>query len=326
MRSEEIWWEDPELKRAGLNLEVVNLLLFPTLREAHLPAGEGRMVWLAPESHDQPSWLISALTILCISLRGHARHKICHLCLFVFAVVVQLLSHVWLFVTPWIAALQTCLSFTISQSLLKLMSIESVMLSNLILYSPLLLLLPSIFPSIGVFSNESALCIRWPKYWSFSISPSSEYSGLISFRVDWFDRLAVQGTLKNLLQHYGSKASILWCSVFFRVQLSQLCLTTGKTIALTRWNFVGILMSLLFNTLSRFVIGFLPRSECLLILWLQFPSTVILEPLKMKSNTFSTFPPLIFHEVIGPDAMIFVCFLKKCNVVPINAQPSLCWV
>ena len=142
--------------------------------------------------------------------------------------------------------------------------------NQLILCHPLLLL-PLIFPSIRVSSNESVLCIRWPKYWSFSfsISPSNEYSGLISFRMDWLDLLAVQGTLQNLLQHHSSKASVLWCSAFFMVQLSHLYMTIGKTIAFTRWTFVGKVMSLLFNTLSRFVTAFLPRSKHLLISWLQ---------------------------------------------------------
>ena len=170
--------------------------------------------------------------------------------------------------TPWTAAHQTSLFF-ISQSLLKFMSIESVMPSNyLILCHPLFL--PSIFPSIKVFSNDLALCIRWPKYCSFSISlgPSNEYSGLISFKIDWFDLLAVQATLRSLLQHHSSKASILWCSAFFIVQLSQLYMTTWKTIALTTWTLVGRVMSLLFNTLSRFAIAFLPRSNHLLISWL----------------------------------------------------------
>ena len=165
------------------------------------------------------------------------------------------------------------LSFTIYQSLLKLMSIESVMPSNhLILCCPLLFL-PSIFPSIRVFFNELFLHIRWPKYWSFSfsISPSNEYSGLISFRMDRLDLLAVQGTLKSLLQHHSSKASILQCSTFFMVQLSHPNMTTGKTIALIRWTFAGKVMSLLFNMLSRLVIGFLPRSKCLLNSWLQLP-------------------------------------------------------
>ena len=156
------------------------------------------------------------------------------------------------------------------------MSIKSMMPSNLC--HPLLLP-PSIFPSIRVFSNESVLPIRWPKYWSFSfsISPSNEYSGLISFRMDWFDLLAVQGTLKSLLQHHSSKASILQCSTFFVVQHSHPYMTTGKTIALTRWTFVGKVMSLLFKMLSRLVIAFLPRSKHLLISWLQSPSAVILE-------------------------------------------------
>ena len=159
------------------------------------------------------------------------------------------------------------------------MSIESVMPSNhLILYCPLLLP-PSIFPSIRVFSNESVLRIRWPEYWSF-ISPSNEYSGLISFRMDWLDLLAVQGTLKSLLQHHSSKASILQHSACFIVQLSHPYMTTGKTIALTRWTSVGKVMSLVFNMLSRLVITLLPRSKCLLISWLQSPSAVILEPKK----------------------------------------------
>ena len=168
-------------------------------------------------------------------------------------IVVQSLSSVQFFVTPWTAANQTSLSFTISHSLLKLMPIISMMpSSHLILCHPILLL-PSIFPGIRVFSNESTLCIRWPKYlsFSFSISPSNEYSGLISFRMDWFDLLAVQGTLKCLLQHHNSKASILLRSAFFIVHLSHPYMTTGKTKALTRWTFVGKVMSLLFNMLSR---------------------------------------------------------------------------
>ena len=184
---------------------------------------------------------------------------------------VQSLSHAQLFATPWTAAQQASLSITNIQSLLKLMSIESVMPSNhLILYRPLLLL-PSIFPSIRVFTNESALPIRWPKYWSFSfnISPSNEYTGMISFKMDWLDLLAVQGTLKSFLQHHSSKASILQCSAFFTVQLSHPYMTTGKTRALTRQTFVGKVMSLIFNMLSRLVITFLPRSKCLLISWLQ---------------------------------------------------------
>ena len=173
---------------------------------------------------------------------------------------VQLLSHI--FATPWTAACLTSLSIASSRSLLKLMSIESVMPSNHLIFCPPLLLLTSIFPSIRVFSNESVLRIRWPKYWSFSfnISPSKEYSGLISYRMDWLDLLAVQGTLKSL-QHHSSKASILWCSAFFIVQLSHPHMTTGKTIALTRQTFVGKVMSLLFNMLSRLVITFLPRAN-----------------------------------------------------------------
>jgi len=174
------------------------------------------------------------------------------------------------------------------------MSVESVMpFDHLILYRPLLLP-PSIFPSIRVFSNESALRMRWPKYWSFSfsISPSNEYSGLISFRMDWLDLLAVQGTLKSLLQHHSSKASIPWCSAFFIVQLSHPYMTIGKTITLTRQTFVGKVMSLLLNMLSRLVITFLPRSKHLLISWLQLPSAVILEPQNIKSDTVSVFPHL----------------------------------
>ena len=178
------------------------------------------------------------------------------------------------------------------------MSIESVMLSNHLILCRPLLLLPSIFTSIKVFSNESILCIRWPKYWNFSfcISPSSEYSGLISFRMDWFDLLADQGTLKSPLQHHSSKASIFWCSAFFIVQLSHPYMTTRKTIALTRRTFVGKVMSLLFNMLSRLVIAFLPRSKCLLISWLKSPSVVILErhpPKKTKClSLFPLFPHL----------------------------------
>ena len=179
--------------------------------------------------------------------------------------------------------------------------------NHLILCHPLLLL-PSTLPSIRILSNESVLCIRWPKYWSFSfsISPSNEYSRLISFRMDWLNLLAVQGTLTSLLQHYSSKASILQRSAFFMVQPSHPYIMTGKTIALTRWTFVGKVMSLLFNMLSRLVITFLPRSKHLLISWLQSPSAVILEPRKIKSDTVSTVSPSISHEVMGPDAMIFV--------------------
>ena len=173
----------------------------------------------------------------------------------------------------------------------------SLMPSNhFILCCPHLLPL-SVFPSIRIFSNESVLHIRWPKYWSFSfsISPSNEYSGLIAFRMDWLDRLAVQGSLKSLPQHHSSKASILWSSAFFIVQISHPYMTTGKTIALTRWTFVGKVMPLLFNMLSRLVITFLPRSKRLLISWLQSPSAVILEPRKIKSATVSTVYSSICH-------------------------------
>ena len=179
------------------------------------------------------------------------------------------------------------------RSFLKLMSIKSVVPSNHFVLCHSLLLLPSFFPSIRVFSNELGLCIQCPKYWSFSfsISPSSKYSGLLSFRIDWFDLLAVQGTLKSLLQHHSSKASIFQHSAFFMVQLSHPYMTTGKTIALTKWTFVDKRTSLLFNMLSRFIIAFLPRSKCLLILWLQSPSAVILEPPKNKvCHCFHCFP------------------------------------
>ena len=181
----------------------------------------------------------------------------------VFFSSVQSLSHVWLFATPWTTAHQDSLSITNSWSLLKLISFESVMPSNHLILCWPLLLLPSIFPSIRIISNESALHIRWPKYWcfSFNISPSDEHPELISFKMDWLDLLAVQGTLKSLLQHHSSKRSILQCSAFFIVQLSHPYMTTGKTIALTRWTFVGKVMSLLFNMLSRWVITFLPRSK-----------------------------------------------------------------
>ena len=168
---------------------------------------------------------------------------------------------------PWTPARQASLAFTISKSLLKFVSIESVMSSNYLILCHPLLLLPSFFASVSVFSNESILRIRGPKYWrfSFSISPSNAYLGLISFRIDWFEILAVQGTPKRLLQHHNSKASILRHSAFYIVQISHPYMTTGKTIALTRWTFVGKVMSLLFNTVSRFVIAFLPRSKSLLI-------------------------------------------------------------
>ena len=190
------------------------------------------------------------------------------------------------------------------------MCMESVRPSNhFILYRPLLKL-PSIFPIIRAFSNESAL-IRWPKYCSFnfSIIPSSENSGLISFRIYWFDLLAVQGILKSLLQHHSSRASVLRCSTFLLVQLSHPYMTTGKTIALTRWTFVSKIMSLLFNILSRLVIAFLPRSKHLLISWLQSPTAVILEPQKTKSVTVSIVSPSICHEVMGLDVRILVFWM-----------------
>ena len=171
-----------------------------------------------------------------------------------------------------------------------------------------LILLPSILPSIRIFSNESTVRMKWPKYWSFSIniSPSNEHPGLISFRMNWLDLLAVQGTLKSLLQHHSSKPSVLQCSAFFTVQFSHPHMTTRKTIALTRWTFVGKGMSLLLNMLSRLVITFLPRSRHLLISWLQSPSAVILKPRNIKSGTVFTVSPSICHEVMRPDAMILV--------------------
>ena len=220
------------------------------------------------------------------------------------------------------AACQASLSFIISQTLLKLMSIESVVPSSYLILCRSLILLISVFPSIRVFSNESGLLIRLPKYWSFSfsISPSNEYSGLVSFTINWLDLLAVQGTLKSLLQHHNSKASILRCSVFVIVQLSCPYMITGKTIALTRWTFLGKVMSLLFNMLSRFVIAFLPRSKRLLIPWLRLLKKKkkkkkfhgcshhlqILEPKRIKSVTVSFVSPSLCHEVMGQDAMILV--------------------
>ena len=231
--------------------------------------------------------------------------------------VLQSLSYVQLFVTPWTAAQPASLSFTISQSLLKLMSVQSVMPSNNLLLRCPLLLLPSIFPSIRVFSNESAIRIRWPKYrnFSFSISPSNEYSGLISFRIDWLDLLEVQGTLKSLLQQHSSRATILQCSDFFMVQLSHLYMITAKTMALTRWTCVSKVMSMLFNTLSRFVKAFLPRSKCLLISWLHSPPAMILEPKKIKSVTVSIVSPSICHEVMGSYAMIFIFWMLNFKPV-----------
>ena len=207
------------------------------------------------------------------------------------------LNHVQLFVTPWTTALQASLFINDSWSLLKVMAIQPSLLCHT------LLLLPSIFPSIRVFSDKSVLHIRWPKYWnfSFSIRTSNEYSGLISFRMDWLDLLAVQGIFKSLLQQHSSKTSILWCSAFFIVQLSHPYMTTGKTIDLTRWTFVDKILSLLFNILSMLVTAFLPSSKYLLISCLQSQSAVILEPKKIKSVIVT---PTIHHEVMGLDAMI----------------------
>ena len=191
------------------------------------------------------------------------------------------------------------------------MSIESVMPSNHLILCHLLLLLTSIFPNIRVFSNESALPIRWSKYWAVSISLSNKYAGLISFRIDWFDLFAVQGILKCLLQYQSLKASILPCLAFFMVQNSHPYMTTGKTIALTIRTFVGKVMSLLFNILSRFVITILPRSKHLLISWLQSPSAVILEAKKTKSDTVSTFSPSICREAMDRMSWssLFECWL-----------------
>ena len=207
------------------------------------------------------------------------------------------------------AAHQASLSITNTQSLLKLMSIELVMPSNHLIFCHPLFLLPSVFPSIRIFSNDSVLPIRWQKYWSlsFSISPSNEYSGMISFRIDWFDLLAVQGTLKSLFQHHSSKASIVQCSAFFMVQLSHSIHDYWKkSTALIIQTFVIKVISLLFNMLSSFIIAFLPRREPLVISWLQSPFAVILEPPKIKSATLSTVSPSICHEVMVPDAMILV--------------------
>ena len=220
-------------------------------------------------------------------------------------VIVQSLSRVRFFATPWTSAHQGFLSFTNSHSLLKLMSIESVLPSNHLILCHPHLLLPSVFPNIRVISNELALRIRWPKYWdfSFSISPSNEHSGLISFRMDWLDLLAVQGTLKSLLQHHGSKASIPQYSAFIMVQVSHPYMITGKTIALIS---VGKVMSLLLNMLSGLVITFLPRSK-----HLNFMAAVTIcsdfgAKKIIKTVTVSIVSPSNFHEVMGPDAMIFV--------------------
>ena len=216
--------------------------------------------------------------------------------------------HILLFVTSWTGEHQASLSFTISQSLLKLMSTESVMPSNHLILCPAPLLLPSIFPSIRVFSNESALRIRWPKYrrFSFSISSFNEYSGLISFRTDWCDLLIVQGTLKSLLQHHNLKASVLQCSAFFVVQLSRSYKTTRKTIALIIWTFVSKVMSLLFNMLSRFVIAFFPKEQesfnfvAAFVIYSDFGAQ------ENKICNISTVTPSICHKVMGLDALILV--------------------
>ena len=204
---------------------------------------QGRMGWTPPQDNSESFKCLFSYFVLTLNMQS-----------------VQSLSRVRLFATPWTAAREAPLSITNSWSSLKLMSIELVMPYNHLILCHLLLLMLSIFPSIRVFSNESVLPIRWPKYWSFSINPSTEYSGLFSFRIDQLDLLAVQGTLKSLLQHHSSKTSILWCSAFFIVQLSHPYMTTGKTIAQTRRTFVGKVLSLLFNMLSWFVIAFLPRS------------------------------------------------------------------
>ena len=234
------------------------------------------------------SWDITDLVLLGSSVHGIFLSRI------LVVIVVQSPSHVWLFVIPWTAAYQGSLSLTISWSLPKFMFMASVMPSSLLILWCPLLFLPTIFPSIRDFSNGSSVHIWWPKYWSFSfsISPSSEYSGLISLKIDWFDLLAVQGTFRSLLQQHSLKAYIFWHSAFFMVQLSQSSMTTGKTITLTIQTFVSTVMSLLFNTLSSFVINFLPRSHHLLISWLQSPSAMILELKKRTSVTTSTFPLL----------------------------------
>ena len=220
---------------------------------------------------------------------------------------IQWLSSVWIFATSWTAARQASLSITNSRSLPKLMSIVLVMPFNHPILCRPLLLPPSVFPSISVFSSGLVLLIRRAKYWSFSfsISPSNEYTGLISFRMDWLDLLAVQGTLKSLLQNHCSKASILQCSAFFIVQLAHPYMTTGKTIALTTWIFFSKVMSLLYNMLSRLVTAFLPRSKCHLISWLQSPSAVILES-KKKKNVFFI---LLYFLLINVQKQCLHCFL-----------------
>ena len=232
---------------------------------------------------------------------------------------VHLFSYVRLFVTSWTAAHQGSLSITNSRSWLNFMSIMLVMPSkHLILCYPLLP--PSVFPSIRVFSSELVLLIRWPKYWSFSfsISLSNEYSGLISFRIGWFDLLAVQGTLKSLLQNHSSKASVLRHSAFLIVQLSYPYINTGKTMALTRWAFVSKVRSLLFNALPRFAIAFLPRNKCLLISWLRSLSAVILEPSKVKSVTVS---PSVCHEQYP--CIMPISLLVYSSTYPKMLAPSL---
>ena len=241
---------------------------------------------------------------------------------------VQSLSHVWLFATPQIAACQASLSITNSWSLLRLMSIELVMPSNHCILCGPLLLLPSMFHSIRVFSNESTLRIRWPKYWSFSfnISPSNEHSGLISFRMDWLVLLAVQRTLKSLLQHHSSKASIPQHSAFFIVQLSHPYMTTGKTIALTRWTFVGKVMSLLFNMSSRLVVTFLPRSKCLLISWLQsknVQTTIQLHSFYMLVKKFSKSFKLDFSRMWTEKFQMYKLGLEKAEEVEIKLPTSV---
>ena len=267
-------------------------------------------------------------------------------------------SRVWLFATLWTAAHQASLSITNSWSPPKLISIESVMPSNHLILCHPLLLLPSIPPSIRVFSSESTRRTRGPKYWSFSfsISPSNEHPGLISFRMDWLDLLAVQGTVKSLLQHHSLKASILRCSAFFTIQLSHPYMTTGKTIALTRRTFVGKAMSLLFNMLSRLVITFLPRSKHILISWLQSPSSVILEPPPNKvwhcfhcfpiylpwplsnSKTFSPSPDLITHsQAVTPHSLphhllettdlllfLWICLFGTFHIIGIIQYVTFC--
>ena len=206
------------------------------------------------------------------------------------------------------------------------MSIGLVMPSNHLILCHLLLPLPSIFPSIRVFSDESVLCIRWPKHYSFSfsISPSNDIQGWFPLGMDWFDPVAVQGTFKSLFQHHRSKASVLHCSAFFIVQLSYTYMTTRKTIVLTRQTFVGKVMSLLFSMLSRLVIAFLPRSKCLLISWLQSPSAVILEPKKIKSAPVSIVSPSICHEVMGLDALILVVWMLSFK--PTFSLPSFMFI